>query len=169
VAGSEEEGLGSGVGITGHQRIDPPELWLAIESRMKALIASFPTPLVGYSSLAPGADQLFANVVLQTGGRLYVVLPFAGYETRLSHEEDRARLQRLLSSAAKIEILPRAGTDEQCYMRAGQRVVDLAEIVIAVWDGKPAGGLGGTADVVRYAEGIGRQLIQIDPYLLRSR
>jgi hypothetical protein len=30
-------------------------------------------------------------------------------------------------------------------------VVDRSERVVAVWDGKPASGVGGTADVVSYA------------------
>jgi hypothetical protein len=36
-------------------------------------------------------------------------------------------------------------------MRAGEKVVDLSDTLLAVWDGLPAKGYGGTADVVTYA------------------
>jgi hypothetical protein len=40
-------------------------------------------------------------------------------------------------------------------MEGGKVVVDRAEVLIAVWDGLPARGLGGTADVVAYAGSAG--------------
>jgi hypothetical protein len=36
-------------------------------------------------------------------------------------------------------------------MDAGKVVVDRSSVLVAVWDGQPSRGLGGTADVVRYA------------------
>ena len=36
-------------------------------------------------------------------------------------------------------------------MDAGKVVVDRSSVVLAVWDGQPSRGLGGTADVVAYA------------------
>ena len=48
-------------------------------------------------------------------------------------------------------------------MDAGYLTVDRASILIAVWDGKPSNGPGGTADVVAYARALGRRLIIIDP------
>jgi len=38
-------------------------------------------------------------------------------------------------------------TDEDAYMAAGRRVVDLSDVMIAVWNAKPAKGKGGTADI----------------------
>jgi hypothetical protein len=40
---------------------------------------------------------------------------------------------------------------EQAYRAAGQRVVGLAEVLLAVWDGTRSEGVGGTADVVAFA------------------
>ena len=42
-------------------------------------------------------------------------------------------------------------------------MVDHSELLIAVWDGKPAAGLGGTGDVVSYARQSGKHVYQIDP------
>jgi hypothetical protein len=35
-------------------------------------------PFVGITMMGPGADQIFARVVLETGGHLYVVMPTLG-------------------------------------------------------------------------------------------
>jgi hypothetical protein len=40
---------------------------------------------------------------------------------------------------------------ERAHLAAGQVVVDRSERLVAVWDGKPARGIGGTADIVSYA------------------
>jgi hypothetical protein len=48
-------------------------------------------------------------------------------------------------------------------MAAGAIVADRCERLIAVWDGRPALGLGGTGDVVRYAQGIGRDVVVVWP------
>ena len=60
-------------------------------------------------------------------------------------------------------MLDTPGTDEDAYLVAGRRVVDLSDIVLAVWDGHPAKGKGGTADVVAYTIRRGVPLIHIDP------
>lgn len=63
----------------------------------------------------------------------------------------------------KIEVLPRKASDEESYLAAGQKVVDLSNMMIAVWNGKPAAGLGGTADIVDYALQKKKQLYHINP------
>jgi len=47
-------------------------------------------------------------------------------------------------------------------MEAGESIVNEADVLVAVWDGKPAAGLGGTADVVTYARNLGKPLIWIN-------
>ena len=42
-------------------------------------------------------------------------------------------------------------------------VADRCDLLIAVWDGQPAQGLGGTGDVVRYAREIGREVLVVWP------
>ncbi|MEO8104390.1 MAG: SLATT domain-containing protein, partial [Betaproteobacteria bacterium] len=43
------------------------------------------------------------------------------------------------------------------------RTVDQAHVVIAVWDGKPTAGLGGTGDVVGYARALAKPLFWLNP------
>ena len=107
-------------------------------------------PLLASRRSQLGADQLFAQQILRRGGELRVVLPFPEYGDRFTGA-DRTRYRRLLGLAVSAMVLPRSGSDEDCYMAAGRYIVDHCECLVAIWDGRPARGLGGTADVVAYA------------------
>ena len=151
------------MGITGHQRLEDPTAWAWVASVIRDELTRVTPPLVGVTSLAVGADQLFAELVLDRGGVIHAVLPFADIERSFSPEH--LAVYRNLVSQATNEILTTPGTDEDAYLAAGHRVVDLSDIVLAVWNGNPAKGKGGTADVVAYAIRQGVPLIHIDPIL----
>jgi hypothetical protein len=68
-----------------------------------------------------------------------------------------------LVSQATVEVLQTSGTDEDAYMAAGRRVVELSDVMIAVWDAKPAKGKGGTADIVAYAIASDVPVVHINP------
>jgi hypothetical protein len=148
-------------GVTGHQVLPPSAAGLA-RKRIEELFAAT-TDVVGVSSLAAGADQLFADVVLALGGRLEVVIPASGYEETFSSWAEKAKYETLLAAAGVIDRLPFARPDEEAFWAAGRWVVDRCEVLVAVWDGASARGLGGTADVVGYAKKQGRQVEVIWP------
>ena len=145
------------IGVTGHVDIPP----LAREYVMKGtntILDQVNAALIGVSSLAAGGDQLFASLVLQRGGRLEVVLPCKGYETSFSRPDDLRNFRALIERAATVEMLSFDEPSEEAYLAAGYRVVDLSEILLAIWDGQPAKGKGGTADIVEYAKRRGIRL-----------
>ena len=150
------------VGITGHQKLADPHGWDWVRAELDNLLPKLGAPLIGITCLAVGADSLFATLVLKHNGSIEAVLPFPGYEQKLQVHA-RAEHRRLLSSASQVTTLQRQATDEESYLKSGKTVVDLAELLIAVWDGKPAKGLGGTADVVEYARRKRRAMVHLDP------
>jgi hypothetical protein len=141
------------IGVTGHQSI-PPTVLGYVQRRLEEIVSRFERPITGISSLAAGADQLFADVVRRNGGALRVVVPCRGYESTFEHELDRQRYLSLLEQAAAVEILNHAAPTEEAFLDAGQRVARLSTLLIAIWDGQPAKGMGGTSDIVLYARGI---------------
>jgi hypothetical protein len=149
------------VGITGHQQLDDSEAWPWVAAVLRAELAKAAFPLVGVTSLAVGADQLFARLVLERDGTIHAVLPFADIERTFPPEQVAA--YRKLANQATIEVLETLGTDEDAYLAAGERVVDLSDILLAVWNGEPAKGKGGTADVAGYAIRRRVPLVHIDP------
>jgi hypothetical protein len=137
------------VGFTGHQGLDAHTSAL-IEAALRRELTKF-DPVVGFCSLAEGADQLFARSVVALGGRLNVVVPCREYRSTFHDDTSRAAYDELLRRAESRINLDYIEPSEQAFWAAGKRIVEEAGLLLAVWDGKPAGGLGGTADVVRFA------------------
>jgi hypothetical protein len=138
-------------------------MWRWVEQEFDSLLHSWPEPYIGVTSLAIGADQLFARAVLRRGGSLEVIIPFAGYERTFKEWQDKQEYYRLLRLASRVEVLDKSGSDEDAYFASGKRVVDLSTLLVAVWDGRPAAGLGGTGDVVNYAAQQFKRTIHLNP------
>jgi hypothetical protein len=136
--------------------------WNWAWAEMERVLADLSAPLIGFTSLAIGADSVFAELILRKGGSFEAILPFPEYEQRF-HAQNRKRYRHLLEAASRVTVLRRKRSDEESYFEAGKRVVDLAELLLAVWDGQPAKGLGGTADIVRYATLRRKEVIHLDP------
>jgi hypothetical protein len=151
------------VGVTGHQRLARASGWDWVRGELDAFLGSDAGPLVGVSSLAVGADQIFADLVLRRGGTLEVVIPFPGYSEKFMAEDDLREYERLLRAASVVETLRGGGSDEEAYMEAGRRVVNSSDLLVTVWDGRPASGLGGTADVVEYAARRRKKILHLNP------
>ncbi len=141
-------------GVTGHRILPPDIVDRAVDHWRRVLPAG--ALLHGVSNLADGADQLFAAHVLAAGGTLEVVLPCEGYAGSLIADDSRARFEDLRRAAATVVTMPYPGPSEHAFLAAGQAVVDRCDHLFAVWDGCPARGLGGTADIVGYAQTRGR-------------
>jgi len=107
--------------------------------------------LVGVSCIADGPDAWFAELVLKAGGHLEVVVPAGKYREGLP-EEHHETYDRLLKQATEVHHTGLAESNPQAHMTGSEILVGLADELIAVWDGQPARGYGGTADVVAYAE-----------------
>ncbi|MER7446039.1 hypothetical protein [Microbacterium sp. NPDC097977] len=148
------------IGFTGHQGLTP-DTEVRVREELDAVISAA-SGLIGLSSLAEGADQIFADLVLEHGGELHVVVPALDYESTFD-DVGLANYRRLLSMAAAVTCLDHQESNEQAYWAAGKYVVEHSDRVIAVWNGQPAVGLGGTADVVRHAEELGRVVTIVWP------
>lgn len=147
-------------GISGHQKA-PQAAWELLVARLPGIFGD--PPFLGVSSLAAGADQRFADAVVRLGGELHVVVPSEDYESSFETREDRGRFEYLLASATQVERLDYGEPGEDAFLAAGRHVVDLCDVLVAVWDGLPAKGKGGTADVVDYARELGKPVEVVWP------
>ncbi|MFB7511012.1 hypothetical protein [Streptomyces broussonetiae] len=142
------------VGITGHRGLSTQ-----VGERVRAFLAErveeyYSAELVGVSCIADGPDSWFAEAVLEHGGRLEVVIPAAEYRESLPDWHHHV-YDRLISRAADIHHTGMAESTSQAHQAGSEILVGLVHELIAVWDGQPARGYGGTADVVAYAERTG--------------
>lgn len=169
------------LGVTGHRSLpDPAAIAGAVDAtlqRIGATLGNPATPLLTtvISPLAQGADRLVARAAAALlHAQLEVITPFPLDEYRRDFEpgSDAAEFEALLSTAGRVtELSGRHAADEPgnsgrhrdaAYYRVGERVVDACELLIAVWDGHRAAGIGGTADVVAHAIRRDRVVIWID-------
>lgn len=137
------------IAVTGHRGL-PRETERLVDSGIRSFVRSQPRPLIGISCLADGADQVFAQAILDAGGRLDVIVPAREYRAGLPNET-HAVYDRLMSQAAEVHTLPYTESTSDAHMAASKAMLDQANALVAVWDGQPARGYGGTADVVALA------------------
>ena len=139
------------IGITGHSSLSEPTIELVTDA-LRTTLAAFPaSELVGLTCLAKGADQIFARVVLELGGAVEVVLPAADYRDRKVKPDNAVEFDDLISRAATVHTMPMPESNREAYLAASDHVMAHADEMIAVWDGAPPDGAGGTGDVVRLA------------------
>ncbi|MGW4212532.1 hypothetical protein ACWEIJ_31395 [Lentzea sp. NPDC004789] len=141
------------IGITGHTNL-VPECIPAVQAAIAEVLAELGRPLVGVTCLAPGADQVFARAVLELGGQVEVVLPALDYRDKLKPHQ-LAEYDELRAAATVVSVLPHMSSGRLAYVAANERMLASVEMLVAVWDGVPAQGKGGTADVVEQARASG--------------
>ncbi|MBO9518205.1 MAG: hypothetical protein J7493_09075 [Porphyrobacter sp.] len=121
------------------------------------------------TGLAEGADTLVAKAAAERGWRIDACLPFprGTYLEDFSEAEAKETFARLLDSATAVFELPgERANEDAAYEAAGRVMLEQADIVLALWDGEPARGRGGTAQIV--AEAIGHQVpvIRLDTHAI---
>lgn len=145
--------------VTGHQRLGRSRVWVA--EALRTVIAEFAIT-GGITCLAAGADQLFARALADAGLPFTVIVPSQRYSSAFKSTQAVLEYRRLRKLATVVMELPFKRPTPAAFLAAGRAAIDRGEVVVAVWDGEPAHGMGGTAEVVQYARNKGLGLIHID-------
>lgn len=172
------------IGITGHRKLDVTEaLRECVRDVLQMLQAATRQILTGWwayypeapahfravSPLAEGADRLFAEEALSLGFELDCPLPFlqAEYEKDFPTPESVQSFRGLLSRAngRVLELDGPTRTEERsaAYESAGRAVLDRSDVLVAIWDGEPAKGTGGTGSIIEIAARKGTPILWIHP------
>jgi hypothetical protein len=171
------------VGVTGHRKDAlAPAALLTVHERLRTVLETLvekakavhtadrqfftadPPRLLFVSALADGADQMAAEVALDLGFELHAVLPFDRdrYRVGMADDASRTRFEALLSRATCSLELPGGGGDDlDAYVMAGRATIAHSDVIIAVWDGLPPRGRGGTGEVVSLAHERGTPLVHV--------
>lgn len=167
------------VAVTGHRTLagDEAALRAAVQGGLRAIEEARPGAarrLV--SALAEGADRLVAEEGLAAGWALSALLPMPRslYVEDFADASSRQRFRELLERASEVVEMPATAESGEprsaAYARLGERLVAECAVLLAVWDGAPARGEGGTAEVVGGALAAGRPVLWVDsrpPHSLR--
>jgi hypothetical protein len=118
------------------------------------------------SSIAEGADRLVAEAGLAAGFTLEVVLPFkrAQYQRDFTTAASHAAYEKLIQRAAAVfELDGNVAESPRAYETAGFIMLANIDLLIVIWDGNLASGIGGTAQIVSRAIGDGIPIVWIQP------
>ena len=156
------------IAVTGHRDLVPDEI-PGIRERVRNLLAElakrYPERrLRVMSPLAEGADRLVAREALALGVELIVALPMPreAYIKDFETEESVREFDHLCAAANEILELPLARKNrlediadygparDLQYAQVGIFLCAHCHILLAIWDGKLTGDLGGTGQVVRF-------------------
>jgi hypothetical protein len=110
-----------------------------------------------------GTDQLFAHLLTINQIPFTAVIPCAGYENVFNTKKARDDYIRLLKLANTVMRLGFPYPSEEAFYEGGKEVVKCSDVLFAIWNGKPARGLGGTADIVQFARRAKRGVVHINP------
>ncbi len=163
------------IGITGHRpnRLKVPEKKLAARVRsvltglMKAASSgkSVDVPMLDIiSPLAEGCDRIVARETLALGQRISAVIPFErrDYETTFGDAATTKEFRTLWKAASERTVLK--GTlarAEAGYVAVGMVTLARSDLILTIWDGKPAAGRGGTPEILQNAIEWGIPIIWI--------
>ena len=152
------------IGVTGHRFLTQVDkITAGVDEALRRIEAAFDAPpMAVISLLAQGADRLVVQRVFARwpAAELIVPLPLpqADYVTDFPSPESRDVFLDLLSRADRVITLPPSPRRDEAYAAAGRYVLDHCDVLLAVWDGKPAQGTGGTTEIVAEARRRGLPL-----------
>jgi hypothetical protein len=174
------------VGITGHrtEALPPGAIETAVDRLEQALVqlrqgaldlyarergffSDAPPRLLFVSPLADGADQMAAESALKLGFELQAMLPFDRQTYRGTlHNSGLRRFDELVCRASCVLELPGESSDQmKAFAMAGRGTVAHCDVLLALWDGLPPRGRGGTGEVVEIAIRRGTAIahVPVDP------
>ena len=164
------------IGVTGHRpdrlaEYDVRELSATVATLLDAIARAAPRETFRLvSSLAEGADSLVAQSAIERGWPIDVVLPFPRQEYAIDFDHPRAsgELDDLITSARSLFELPglrdEPGGSAAAYERAGRVLLAQSDLLLAIWDGGPSRGRGGSAQLVAEAVGLGVPVLFVHPH-----
>jgi hypothetical protein len=132
----------------------PPGTARLVDEAVRAALSGQAADVIALSCLADGADQIVASALLDLGGHIEAVVPAARYREGLPSGA-WPEYDRLLAQAGTVHRLDFTESTSKAHMAASEFMLRHAGELWAVWDGKPARGYGGTADVVTRAHESG--------------
>jgi hypothetical protein len=151
------------IGFSGHMKLSNESLCRdQIRKVLSEWKAKFPEGIGGLSSLAAGGDLLFAEACFELGVPLRVLLPMA--PAQFSQDFEAAtwkRAEHALERAASFEVVGGELDRPHCYYECGLETVLQSGLLVVLWNGLPAQGVGGTGEMAQCSKNLGTPVIWI--------
>lgn len=115
------------------------------------------------TGMALGVDTVFALAVLELKKegydiKLHCAIPCKNHSCKWP-EKSVLQYKDILSKADTVKLVSDEEYKPWLMQKRNEYMVDLADVVIAVWDGSNSG----TGNCIKYAQKCGKEIIQITP------
>lgn len=162
------------IGVCGHRDLtDSGMLSGQIQAGLQTILNRYtespqiPIDIIVWSALAEGADRLLVREILKRPrAQLRTVLPLAPDEYCEDFSSDASRrefweyLALDAEAASRAPVFTLSGSNhaeqaelrKEAYRKAGELIAQRCDVLLAIWDGQPARGTGGTAEVIAFAQ-----------------
>ena len=116
------------------------------------------------TGMALGVDTVFALAVIELKNsgydiKLHCAIPCKNHSSKWINESVEL-YNKILKKADIVKLVSNEEYKPWLMQRRNEYMVDLADMVIAVWDGTS----GGTENCVKYADKIGKSIMRINPH-----
>ncbi len=139
------------IAVTGHMNLTADSVPLVYKAITGALALYSADELTGISCIARGADSVFAQAVLDLGGKLEVLLPAADYREQKVKPDHASQFDELTRRATTVRVMPFKEANRVAYKATNEVLVSTCDTLFAVWDGQSGVDKGSTGSVVKYA------------------
>ena len=147
------------IGVTGHRFLDiqvPSEFWRSVCQNTEKLFYQH-NPEFVITGMALGYDQWVAHICIKNNIKYIAAIPFIGQE-KLWRASDIIRYNNLLEKAYDKIVVCDGEYAAWKLMKRNEYIVNNCNLLISAYNGQ---GTGGTAACVKYANKIGRTIINV--------
>lgn len=161
------------IGVTGHRPNRLPQVhYERIRRQLSRTMATIERAnpdrhYTLFTGLAEGADRLAAFVALGHQWSLHALLAFhrTRFEEDFSDDYSIGEFRALLEASSEVEEPDRTWHEgkeaEEGYAAVGAQLLRSCNILLAIWDGEPSRGKGGSVEIIQQARASGIPVVWI--------
>jgi len=111
------------------------------------------------TGMALGIDTLFAKIAIELNIPFIAAIPCLRHDSKWIDKSRYEYGQILMNKLCTVHLVSNCEYNSSVMQKRNKWMVDNCDYLIAVWDGTP----GGTANCVKYAESVKKNIFRIDP------
>jgi hypothetical protein len=153
------------IGVIGHIDFGIIENYLSVHYCCHRLLAGLKkkySNLTALSAMSDGADSIFAQSAISLGIHLESIIPFKTFPSHFQEGLSNERFRSLRSQSKFVTRTNFSKRSNLAYRKSMEWIVFTSNIVLAIWDGREKGTIGGTWEAVSLCRKIRKSMVHID-------
>ena len=153
------------IGVIGHRDVGNFEKHSYIQFCCHRLLSELKqkySNVIGISGMSEGADSIFAQSAISLSIHLESIIPFGKFESDFQEDYTREKFRYLRSRSKHVTRINFSQRNNVAYRKSMEWIVFKANSVLAIWDGREKGTIGGTWEAVSLSKEINKPMIHID-------